>query len=92
MSGLTVDLAVAIVDELCYRYDAEVREDYSGRGMYGKTCVGIVTDAPHKDIIIATIRVFAQDNDGLDIMDILDKVEDVIPSRVDSMGLSTIYY
>lgn len=25
-------------------YDCEFREDYSGRGMYGKTCVGFVVD------------------------------------------------
>ena len=27
-------------------YKAEIRDDYSGRGMFGATCYGIVTDGP----------------------------------------------
>lgn len=35
--------AQALID-LLYDAGLEVREDYSGRGMYGKTCVGFVVE------------------------------------------------
>jgi hypothetical protein len=76
---LDFETADRIADELHDKgYDAEVREDYSGRGMHGETCVGIVTDAP--SILIGWLMC----NDGVDIDD--------LPTRVDSMGRSTIYY
>ena len=34
----------SVVDVLSYDQDVELREDYSGRGMYGNKCLAIVTD------------------------------------------------
>lgn len=59
-------------------YDAEVHEDYSGRGMYGRTCVGISTNAP--GVVIGFLLAEA----NVDFDD--------LPDSTDSMGLSTIYY
>lgn len=44
------------VKELADHIDGQFRASYSGRGMYGKTCVGIVTDQP--DEVIASCRDF----------------------------------
>lgn len=35
-----------ILEELAANEGWNLRQNYSGRGMYGETCVGIVTDAP----------------------------------------------
>lgn len=56
----------------------EVQENYSGRGMYGKTCVGVVLDNA---------------NSIYDIMSDLAERENRMPApSQDSMGLSTIFY
>ena len=39
-------LAIAAIHEIAEYLGDGVRDDYSGRGMYGKTCYGIVTDDP----------------------------------------------
>ncbi len=55
-------------------YEAELNENYSGRGMYGKTTIAVTTDAnPHtmenleEEMIDAEINlVFLMDNMGFD--------------------------
>lgn len=37
--------------------DFNIRYDYSGRGMYGKSCIGIVAD--HSDLIPAAMFLYA---------------------------------
>lgn len=56
---------------------AKVYEKYSGRGMFGGTCVGIVTDSP------SLVNYFGKQ--------IRMKVRE-LPSRKDNMGLQTIVY
>ena len=64
-------------------YEAYVAEDYSGRGMYGSTCTGIVTDAPAIVVGYTMAGGFSED----------DHIHhEQLPGRVDSMGLDTIYY
>lgn len=41
------ELTNDILDQ-AHGFSVDVRDDYSGRGMYGKTCVGFVTDSPIK--------------------------------------------
>jgi hypothetical protein len=59
-----------------------VRTDYSGRGMYGDTCVGIVVS----DVLElgAAIARFVEDEEL--------REELTINSRTDSMGMDTIVY
>lgn len=66
--------------------DANVdwRFDYSGRGMYGGSCVGVVV--PN---IGTLLRLFAVMATVLD-RDAMDTLYDAI--HEDSMGYSTIYY
>lgn len=63
-------------------FETEVRDDYSGRGMYGRTCPAIVTDAPPTFVGFAV---------GLACEDMVD-VHDMIPAREDSMGLRRVFY
>lgn len=72
-------------DELMGLLDeVDVRTDYSGRGMYGETCLGLVVDKP--DILV-----------GLALGQVLDQIdadpfEVVSRARTDNMGRSTIIY
>lgn len=46
----------AIIRELADDGYGELREDYSGRGMYGETCMGLVTDERQTTIEQAAAR------------------------------------
>jgi hypothetical protein len=65
-------------------YESEVDECYSGRGMYGKSCVGIITDASGATVG-AAVQLAATEQDVPDPMSL-------VPRRSDSMGRKTIYY
>ena len=56
----------------------EVRRDYSGRGMYGATCIGFVSDLSAMVIAKKLVQ--------------FGGAEFVESAREDSMGLATIYY
>ena len=59
-------------------YDARFVDDYSGRGMYGKTCVGVILE--YDDITEIMFDVY--DETGYRLP----------PPHTDSMGMDTIYY
>jgi len=60
-------------------YEATIREEYSGRGMYGETCLGIVYDGSPVKFGAACVE------SGVEYRD--------LPTRQDSMGkYSQIYY
>lgn len=66
----------------------ELRSDYSGRGMYGKSTHGIVTECGIGEVTAAVINnadIFVEDEEP-----IFDKFIELI--RSDSMGLSDILY
>lgn len=71
-------------------YDADeisVRTDYSGRAMYGRTCVGFV--APNALIPLVTIALFhvvAEQEGDADALELIGR------AATDSMGMSTIVY
>lgn len=58
--------------------------DYSGRGMYGDNCVGVVLsgDSAFASLVICVVEAMGADW----AYDLFSKV------RTDSMGYSTIYY
>lgn len=64
------------------RADCRVYEDYSGRGMYGRSTTGLVVDEDVNGVFMA-IGAFAERND-LPIHR--------MPRRTDSLGLDTIIY
>ena len=61
-------------------------KDYSGRGMYGKKCIGIICD--YKDIlkVLGDIIVHLKDEE------LISSSEDLGPIKVDNMGLQEILY
>jgi hypothetical protein len=67
-------------------YDCEVRDDYSGRGMYGRSCHGVVVDSP--DYILSAIVNHMKQMDTSE----LDEVPEVDSFRTDNMGMSYIVY
>lgn len=60
----------------------DVRRDYSGRGMYGASCVGLVVDVPDVVIGVALREIFDED----------EAWELARAACSDSMGRSTIVY
>jgi hypothetical protein len=62
-------------------YEGDVRETYSGRGMYGATCVAIVTDAG--GVRIGELVAEYNQSSGESVCG---------PTRSDNMGLSYVYY
>lgn len=72
-------LSMAGIDE------DDFRDDYSGRGMYGKTCFGIVGTASDFALFCAAVGWCAREA----LMNDWDWVGNV---RSDSMGRSTIWY
>lgn len=77
-----MDVTTAQLCEIANDYglnDGDVRVDYSGRGMYGTTCVGFVIDGSEFGLAITMYDVLGED------------VRDLTPST-DNMGRSTIVY
>jgi hypothetical protein len=83
---LTRDQFDSIKDQVeDFDYNARVRAHYSGRGMYGRTCIGVVHDDANTPA--AFLYILAEEL-GRDFLDLLAEVG----SAQDSMGLSTITY
>jgi len=78
-----------------YNVEFDLRTDYSGRAMYGKTCIGFVTDnaigvAMALAVVLREIEIENDDrSDGK--YDDLPNWSDLRAST-DSMGLSSIIY
>ena len=69
------------LENVCADYDAEIYQDYSGRGMYGETCFGFYgrLDMSDANDIITTAFEY-------DAFNMLKAV------CVDDLGRDTIYY
>lgn len=67
-------------------HSASMREEYSGRGMYGATCPAIVTDAAGPLVGWAVTVAAGDQNISLD-----DAVLEV-PTRQDNMGRDEMVY
>ena len=72
-------------------WEASVRPDYSGRGMFGQTTPAIVTGAPGAMVGWAISRVLVE-SDPDDGSEGLDEALRAIPKREDAMGRDTVYY
>ena len=81
------DLEFALNVADVYNEDGEtIRESYSGRGMYGAECFGLVV-ASEREAFKAILAMVAED-----LIDIFDASRLVDDLRVDSMGMSSIVY
>lgn len=63
-------------------YGVTFRDNYSGRGMYGDSCIGFVFDSGHMHGVTMALI------DALGI----DLANEITTSRTDNMGLDTIIY
>jgi hypothetical protein len=88
-----LEALISEIHDLWNAPEFDVREDYSGRGMYGNECIGFVTDEPfkvHGAICAILSHIETQlDCDG----EAYDGPNwtDFVP-LTDSMGLSSIVY
>lgn len=86
MAKSVLQLALESLRETCDQ-EFEIRS-YSGRAMYGKTCVAIVGD--DLNMFKFGLALGAQaDEDTMPIDDLLYEAENM---KQDSMGLGTVYY
>ena len=100
-----IDIYKKVVKDMEYAgLDPSLHESYSGRGMYGKTTVGISgDDFSEDDLHEFFLYTIAEelDNENADngpisymgaLDDLLSRLKEVFPTRKDSMGLGTIFY
>lgn len=73
--------------------DYEIRDDYSGRGMYGDSCFGVVVEPSDEGRVLYAIGYAAGYCDAdYDSDDETDWDGLARSARTDSMGLSMILY
>lgn len=72
-------------------YEVELIENYSGRGMFGKTTTGLVLADINVFIRVVAFasKMFVADNDYLFFEDFLN---DFLPVKMDSLGNDFIFY
>jgi hypothetical protein len=80
--------------------EASLREDYSGRGMYGRTTCGVVVDSQVQ--LLADVIAWVNEQIGEEVSEVYSrgvidtwnggKIPDVSSFSVDNMGNQTILY
>jgi len=82
-----------LLKEASHASGADFREDYSGRGMFGKSCVGIVggniLEIVHEIVLCVSGEVSNLEEFQDEIGEILEELTNY---REDSMGLDKIIY
>ena len=78
---------IEIVEDFCKEYELSFRDDYSGRGMYGRKCVGFVLDAGC-DVLLTLVELTEM---------LIDNGIDYVSNKLgaicqDSMGTGIIIY
>lgn len=96
------EISRSVLEEVLENVDVELRETYSGRGMYGDTCIGVVGEQSELETFerelakAATLEKYGVDNmlsAEPVIEDFIEELGAIADSRrTDSMGMSTIYY
>lgn len=76
------------IETFCEDNGYGYRDDYSGRGMFGRTCVGITCDEPMRAVMELTAYLMEAmpEAGGYDLVDTLGT------PKMDSMGCSSIVY
>lgn len=81
------------IDDYDEEVGAQVRDDYSGRGMYGTTCIGVVIgDLRFLPAITAELAYIVGELAPSDDITALTEFLWELPTETDSMGRSTIVY
>lgn len=76
--------------------DVQLRESYSGRSMYGSTCVALVVDDGVSGLVRWTFGLMELVSDESDevgerVSALIDAMRDT-RTRADSLGFSQVYY
>ena len=94
-----ITISQATFVDTCEEEGVSSYVDYSGRGMYGRKCIGIVGSA--KDLMRFTLilieqqKIVESDDSYVEIMSETDTRtihEDWLEARWDNMGSDTIFY
>lgn len=80
-----MNTVAVLIKTFCEDFGYEFRDDYSGRSMYGKKCVGIVPDVTYMACLVQLVD-YLRDEGVYNAYDLLGD------PRVDSMGMDTIIY
>jgi hypothetical protein len=78
---------IELLKEFANEYDCKLRTNYSGRGMYGKSCIGFVTDLSPFSLGLE-LALFLNREDRTEMVDTFSQTR----VNEDSMGLSNIIY
>lgn len=76
------------IREFCEEQDLDYREDYSERGIYGRSCIGIVCDNP-LSVLLALFVYIIDSDDGIGGSEVQYALGE---PKEDSMGMSSILY
>ena len=71
--------------------EVEVREDYSGRGMYGETTAALTAESL-SSIIVGMVRAAVELADSEDDASVEELVDFAEGMRTDNMGLGIVVY
>jgi hypothetical protein len=86
-----LDTIKSMLEDLdVFEDEFDIRTDYSGRGMYGKECIGFVTK--EAALIPMALTAVLIDTERYALLDNNIAWSDLTDIRTDSMGLSTIVY
>jgi len=77
-----------LIEKYCEEEGLDFREDYSGRGMFGRCCVGITCDDPLSKLIGLFAYIMDSDNE----LEAYEVQETLGKPKQDSMGMSCILY
>ena len=79
-----ITISIELLEEIAREVAGRVRTDYSGRGMFGDTCIGITT-TPHRLLELGAVISRLVNDEAL-------REELTRNSNTDSMGYDTIVY
>ncbi|BCG50041.1 hypothetical protein [Ralstonia phage RP13] len=87
---MNTNMFVRLIKKASVMLNASLYENYSGRNMFGETCIGLVTDKNIQSVA-ATLMYFAAEMklDEVEMLQILLTVSDM---KTDELGKSFIYY
>lgn len=91
MEQLTVTPKM-VFDLQQFEPDSTIRTDYSGRGMYGRTCVGYTGENVLMFAFRLAVTLAEQINDPAELFDVEDMLEAIGSPSTDSLGWNTLYY
>lgn len=100
MGGFKKDSLSFIISEFAYSEEVTFRSNYSSRGNYGETCIGVICGKDKlNNLIKGILKHLAAEmleeaicNPNVSSSEFEDSVDAIFKYRTDIMGLNTIHY